>query len=134
MKFIKLVKSTRHDEFLKNTYKDYNTEENAYNHRFNVKITKDGYLQITMIKPYSMQERWPWAISQKPLAEDDYEFLDETGDFFGTDFNIYQVPKNYMLHHPQAKLVDTIKEGTVLDVCKKLAQLSEGLDYQVDRT
>ena len=60
MKF-KLVKSTRQDEFLRNTYKDYRKEESFNGHRFMVQIRQDGCLQVTMIKPYSMQERWPWA-------------------------------------------------------------------------
>ena len=43
-------------------------------------------------------------------------------------------PNGILIYDVLQRIVDTIKEGTVLDVCKKLAQLSEGLDYQVDRT
>ena len=71
--------------------------------------------------------------SANPLTTEDYEMLDQTGEF-ETDFDIYQVPKHFELHHPRPKWVSYIENGTLDDVYRELSQLSEGLDYQVDRT
>lgn len=133
MKFIKVIKSSNHDEFLKNTYKDYFKAEWFENQKFAVQITKDGYLQITMIKPYSMQERWPWAKSQQPLTIEEYEMLDQSG-IVETNFDIYQVPERFEFHHPRAEWVSYIENGTQDDVFRELIELSKDLDYQVDRT
>ena len=127
------IKAESYQEYIKNSFKDFHKEETFNGHRFSLDIQKDGCFYIDMIKPYSMNERWPWAKSCKPLTTKEYEMLDQSG-ILETDFDIYQVPKSFEFNNPRPEWVSYIENGDQYDVFRELIQLSEGLEYMADRT
>lgn len=122
MKFIKLIKSSDYEKYLKDIFKDYYKTKIFEKNEFSLKIGKNGHFYISMIKPYSMNTKWPWAVSNKPLITEEYEALDQS-DYMMTDFDIYQ----------SGKRVNQIF-GDMFDVFKELINLSEGLEYMADRS
>ena len=132
-KFIRTIKAESYQEYIKNSFKDFHKEETFDGHRFSLDIHKDGCFYIDMIKPYSMNERWPWAKSSKPLTTEEYEMIDQSG-ILETNFDIYQVPESFEFNKAYPKLVEHTDICSQDDIMHKLSELSKGLEYMADRS